>query len=185
MPSGFYASGCAVVIAITRSASGSRCRLGRHDFPELMDWLHLMAVSAWGGGLLALSASFFRLQSPHPTREGADRRPRPQFSNSCRHCAGDSDGHCYVQRVASGGKLPCPLEQHLWFDNCHQADCCWSCLSPSVLQTGTAASHSCKVRGTARDWTRLSPPLACRSAPDGWAGWVGWNQDRSKVYAQG
>ena len=48
--------GCAAVIAITRSASGHAADLGDMTFPELMDWLHLMAVSAWGGGLLALSA---------------------------------------------------------------------------------------------------------------------------------
>jgi putative copper export protein len=48
--------GCAAVIVITRSASGHAADLGDMTFPELMDWLHLMAVSAWGGGLLALSA---------------------------------------------------------------------------------------------------------------------------------
>lgn len=45
------------IIAMTRSASGHGADAGDLRLPELMDWLHLMAASIWGGGLLALSTT--------------------------------------------------------------------------------------------------------------------------------
>jgi putative copper resistance protein D len=46
-----------VFIAMTRSASGHASDGGDFSIPELMDWLHLMAASVWGGGLIALSTT--------------------------------------------------------------------------------------------------------------------------------
>jgi putative copper resistance protein D len=47
--------GLATVVAMTRSASGHAADWGDLTLPELNDWLHLLAASLWGGGLLALS----------------------------------------------------------------------------------------------------------------------------------
>lgn len=46
-----------IIIALTRSSSGHGSDAGDLSLPELMDWLHLMAASVWGGGLLALSTA--------------------------------------------------------------------------------------------------------------------------------
>jgi putative copper export protein len=43
------------LVAVTRSASGHAADAGDLSLPELIDWLHLMAASVWGGGLIALS----------------------------------------------------------------------------------------------------------------------------------
>jgi putative copper resistance protein D len=45
------------IIAMTRSGSGHAADAGDLSLPELMDWLHLMAASIWGGGILALSTA--------------------------------------------------------------------------------------------------------------------------------
>ena len=45
------------VIAFSRSASGHPADFGDLSPQQLADWLHLLAVSSWGGGLLALAAS--------------------------------------------------------------------------------------------------------------------------------
>jgi putative copper resistance protein D len=47
--------GIAVIIAMTESASGHASDKGDFSIPEIMDFLHLLAACAWGGGLLALS----------------------------------------------------------------------------------------------------------------------------------
>lgn len=47
--------GAGAVIAMTRSASGHAANRGDLTLPELMDWLHLLSSSVWGGGLIALS----------------------------------------------------------------------------------------------------------------------------------
>ncbi|MEJ2695185.1 MAG: CopD family protein [Candidatus Sulfobium sp.] len=44
-----------VVVAATRSASGHASDAGDFSMAEIMDWLHLMAASVWGGGLFVLS----------------------------------------------------------------------------------------------------------------------------------
>lgn len=51
----FFMLGSGAVIAITRSASGHAASGGYLSLPILMDWLHLMSASVWGGGLIALS----------------------------------------------------------------------------------------------------------------------------------
>jgi putative copper export protein len=45
----------ALVISMTESASGHASDKGDFSIPEITDWLHLMASSVWGGGLLVLS----------------------------------------------------------------------------------------------------------------------------------
>jgi putative copper resistance protein D len=47
------------VIAATRSASGHGADAGDFSLPEISDWLHLMAASIWGGGLITLSIIIF------------------------------------------------------------------------------------------------------------------------------
>lgn len=47
--------GAGALIALSRSASGHAADWGDWTLAELMDWLHLLAGSLWGGGLLALS----------------------------------------------------------------------------------------------------------------------------------
>ncbi len=46
--------GAAALLALTRSASGHAADWGDMSLPELMDGLHLLAGSLWGGGLLVL-----------------------------------------------------------------------------------------------------------------------------------
>jgi putative copper export protein len=48
--------GAWALIALTRSASSHAADWGDLTLAELMDWLHLLAGSLWGGGLLALSS---------------------------------------------------------------------------------------------------------------------------------
>ncbi|MBF0559017.1 MAG: CopD family protein [Nitrospirae bacterium] len=45
----------ALILSMTQSASGHASDTGDFSIPEVMDWLHLIAASAWGGGLFALS----------------------------------------------------------------------------------------------------------------------------------
>jgi putative copper export protein len=51
--------GAGALVAMTRSASGHAADWGDLTFPEVIDWLHLMASSLWGGGLLALCITVF------------------------------------------------------------------------------------------------------------------------------
>lgn len=46
-----------VIVSMTESASGHASDKGDFSIPEIMDWLHLLAASVWGGGLLVLSLS--------------------------------------------------------------------------------------------------------------------------------
>jgi len=47
------------IIAWTKSASGHAADMGDFSSAEIVDWLHLVAVSVWGGGLFVLSAVIF------------------------------------------------------------------------------------------------------------------------------
>jgi putative copper resistance protein D len=49
--------GGGVLIALTRSMSGHAADWGDLTLPELMDGLHLLAASLWGGGLLSLAST--------------------------------------------------------------------------------------------------------------------------------
>ncbi len=51
----FFMLGFAVLVSMTESASGHASDKGDFSLPEIVDWLHLMASSVWGGGLLVLS----------------------------------------------------------------------------------------------------------------------------------
>jgi putative copper resistance protein D len=46
-----------LIVSMTASASGHASDAGDFSLPEIMDWLHLLAASAWGGGLMVLSLS--------------------------------------------------------------------------------------------------------------------------------
>jgi len=49
----------AVLIALTRSASGHGADAGDLSLPELMDWFHLLAASLWSGGMVAFTVVIF------------------------------------------------------------------------------------------------------------------------------
>ncbi|MFJ1256695.1 copper resistance D family protein [Cupriavidus sp. CuC1] len=59
----------ACLIATSRSLSGHAADWGDITLPELMDWMHLLAVSLWGGSLIALTVTGF-----HTLTERADER---------------------------------------------------------------------------------------------------------------
>ncbi len=44
-----------LIVSITASASGHASDAGDFSLSEITDWLHLIAASAWGGGLMVLS----------------------------------------------------------------------------------------------------------------------------------
>jgi copper resistance protein D len=60
--------GAGALIAMTRSASGHAADWGDPSLPELIDWVHLMASSLWGGGLFALSIAILPAAFRLPTR---------------------------------------------------------------------------------------------------------------------
>ena len=51
----FFMLGLGFIISMTKSASGHASDAGDFSLPEIMDWLHLIAASFWGGGLFVLS----------------------------------------------------------------------------------------------------------------------------------
>ena len=60
----------ALVISMTLSASGHASDAGDFSINEMMDWLHLVAVSVWGGGLFVLSIVILpRLIEPDDRQE--------------------------------------------------------------------------------------------------------------------
>jgi putative copper export protein len=60
--------GAGALIAVTRSASGHAADWGDPSLPELIDWVHLMASSLWGGGLFALAIVILPAAFRLPTR---------------------------------------------------------------------------------------------------------------------
>jgi uncharacterized membrane protein len=58
--------GAGALMAMTRSASGHAADWGDLTFPELIDWLHLMASALWGGGLIPLSLVVLPAALKHP-----------------------------------------------------------------------------------------------------------------------
>jgi putative copper resistance protein D len=46
-----------LIVSMTASATGHASDAGDLSLPEIMDWLHLLAASAWGGGLMVISTS--------------------------------------------------------------------------------------------------------------------------------
>ena len=47
--------GVGLVASMTKSATGHAADAGDFSVPEIIDWLHLLATLAWGGGLFVLS----------------------------------------------------------------------------------------------------------------------------------
>jgi putative copper export protein len=60
--------GAGALLAVTRSASSHAADWGDLTFPEIIDWVHLMASSLWGGGLFALSIAILPAVFRLPTR---------------------------------------------------------------------------------------------------------------------
>ena len=57
-PSAFMLAG-ALLVGMTRSASGHGADAGDFSLPELMDWIHLLAASLWSGSLVVFVAVIF------------------------------------------------------------------------------------------------------------------------------
>jgi len=53
----FFMLSLGLIVSMTVSASGHASDAGDFSLPEIMDWLHLLAASVWGGGLMVLSTS--------------------------------------------------------------------------------------------------------------------------------
>lgn len=62
-------------IAATRSASGHASDAGDFSLSEMMDWLHLVSASVWGGGLFVLSLVIL------PVIIGPDDLPAPLLAS--------------------------------------------------------------------------------------------------------
>lgn len=54
-----------LVLAVSRSVSSHAADQGDFTLPELMNWMHLVSVSVWGGTLLAMSVAFFPSLGPN------------------------------------------------------------------------------------------------------------------------
>lgn len=67
--------GTVLLLSITQSASGHAADKGDFSLAEIADWLHLMAVSVWGGGLLVLSFVVLPPFNDHSSQQGADHIP--------------------------------------------------------------------------------------------------------------
>jgi len=65
--------GAAALLALTRSASGHGADWGDLSLPEVMDGLHLLAASLWGGGLLVLATTVLPVVYRH-TAQACVRR---------------------------------------------------------------------------------------------------------------
>lgn len=77
-----------VLIALTMSLSGHAAHWGDLTMPVLIDWIHLVAVSIWTGGLFTLGFLFQRFVAPHSTEEvarGLAAVGRP-FSRMAAYC---------------------------------------------------------------------------------------------------
>jgi putative copper resistance protein D len=70
-----------LVVSMTLSASGHSSNEGDFSIPEIMDWLHLVAASVWGGGLFVLSIVILpRLVKPDTGQEVLIADVARQFS---------------------------------------------------------------------------------------------------------
>lgn len=78
----------ATVIALTTSLSGQAGEWGDLAMPVLIDWIHLVAVSVWIGGLFTFGFLFQRIAAPPGTEEvarGLAAIGRP-FSRMAAYC---------------------------------------------------------------------------------------------------
>lgn len=64
-----------LIVSMTSSASGHASDSGDFSLPEIMDWLHLLAASVWGGGLMVLSVSIL------PDLIGREEAPAPLIAS--------------------------------------------------------------------------------------------------------
>lgn len=53
------------VLAFTRSATGHAADAGDFTVPEIVDWLHLLVISLWAGGVAAAALSVFPVGPAH------------------------------------------------------------------------------------------------------------------------
>lgn len=53
------------VLAFTRSATGHAADAGDFTVPEIVDWLHLLVISLWAGGVAAAALSVFPVVPAH------------------------------------------------------------------------------------------------------------------------
>ncbi len=67
----FFLLVIALIVAMTESATGHASDKGDFSLAEIMDLLHLLAASVWGGGLLILSAAVL----PELARQGEKVAP--------------------------------------------------------------------------------------------------------------
>ena len=67
----FLLAGIVAIASMTESMTGHAADKGDLSLAEAMDWLHLAAVSVWGGGLIVLSASVL----PGLLRAGPEAAP--------------------------------------------------------------------------------------------------------------
>ena len=98
------------LIALTRSVSGHAADWGDLTRPELIDWLHLLAASIWGGGLLSLRQC---------RAAGGQKRRRTAAYADCRHrpaifCPGGHNAYCHpsnrsLQCLAASRLIAGPL----------------------------------------------------------------------------
>lgn len=99
-----------VVFAFCRSASGHASDAGDFSIPEIMDWVHLVAASVWGGGLFALSAVILpRLVTPDARHKTALADVARRFSR----IAGLSVGAVVVTAIYNAWISMGSLD-HLW-----------------------------------------------------------------------
>ena len=82
--------GAGALIAMTRSTSGHAADWGDLTFPEIIDWVHLMATSLWGGGLFALSIAILPAVFRLPTRR---RQCIATIAQRFRDCPSWPDAH--------------------------------------------------------------------------------------------
>jgi len=60
-----------LIVSVTGSATGHASDAGDFSFPEMMDWLHTLAASFWGGGLMVLSSAVLPKLTPSGERMAA------------------------------------------------------------------------------------------------------------------
>ena len=113
--------GAAALLALTRSASGHAADWGDVSLPELMDGLHLLAGSLWGGGLLVLTSTVLPVVPGHGPAAHAAGRHRPSVCRprQPRSRCGARDRP--LQRLAAGRHGPGAGAHPLWPDAPRQA----------------------------------------------------------------
>jgi copper resistance protein D len=98
--------GCAVLVTAMDSASGHASDAGDFSAAEIMDWLHLVAVMVWGGGLLVLSLAILpRLVKQGERAAGTIARVATRFSRMAGMAVGLVALTAPYQAWAYGGSV--------------------------------------------------------------------------------